>query len=181
MNTSRGEVVDNIALLRALEFKRIQGAVLDVWEGEPSLNWELVHRVNIATPHIAGYSFDGKINGTKMIYQALCQFLGKDPTWKVRTEKDDALSHAISLNAQVKDFQALVFQLASTLYDLKGDHARMRALINLRDSERPTGFDLLRKNYPIRREFFASPISLQNADPIWISRLTDIGFSVLSD
>lgn len=73
INTSRGEVVDNKALLSALQQQQVSDAVLDVWEDEPNLNLELLRRVFIGTPHIAGYSADGKVNADNMVIDALCR------------------------------------------------------------------------------------------------------------
>jgi len=178
INTSRGAVVDNHALLRALQNTKIQGAILDVWEGEPSIDWTLVDRVTIATPHIAGYSLDGKINGTKMIYEKACQFFGKPPTWPVPSEFDHSAPLSITVDSSNTNFQTLVTRLAPHFYDLEGDDARMRALLTLPVSERPSGFDRLRKHYPTRREFLASPITIKNPDPHLISSLIDLGFSI---
>ena len=73
INTSRGAVVDNTALLAALKDGTVTDAVLDVWEGEPDINLELLHRVYIGTPHIAGYSADGKVNADNMVIEGLCK------------------------------------------------------------------------------------------------------------
>ena len=178
INTSRGEVVDNFALLHAIENKHLQGAVLDVWEGEPSINWELANRVTIATPHIAGYSFDGKVNGTIMIYQAACRYFGVAPIWQAPVDYSQPSDSVNSIDAHDQELQALVFQLATRFYDLQGDDARMRSLFTLPSSERPAGFDQLRKEYPTRREFFTSPVGLQQASPTLVSGLADLGFSI---
>lgn len=77
INASRGPVVDNQALREVLLEREDLQAVLDVWEGEPSVDIALAELCVIATPHIAGYSLDGKQRGTAQIYQALCQFLGQ--------------------------------------------------------------------------------------------------------
>ena len=74
INTSRGEVIDTGAILHALDSKQIAGAVLDVWEHEPNINLELLDKVFIGTPHIAGYSADGKANATRMVLEAFCRF-----------------------------------------------------------------------------------------------------------
>ena len=81
LNSSRGAVADNGALLEALRAGRPGAAVLDVWEGEPRIRPALLAKAALATPHVAGYSFDGKVNGTEMIYRAACAFLGRKPDW----------------------------------------------------------------------------------------------------
>ncbi len=181
LNTSRGEVVDSLALLNAIELNRLRGVVLDVWEGEPSINWDLVNRATIATPHIAGYSFDGKVMGTAMIYQAACDYFGVTPVWQVPamySQPLDCSDREKAIDAHDQDLQVLVHQLSTMRYDLHGDDSRMRAVLPLSSSERPSAFDRLRKMYPTRREFFASPVNLIHASPDLISRLTDLGFSI---
>lgn len=79
INTSRGAVVDNVALLRALDDGRVRQAVVDTWEHEPEINRDLLERVYIGTPHIAGYSADGKANADNMVMEALCRFFGVTP------------------------------------------------------------------------------------------------------
>lgn len=74
INTSRGEVIETNALLNALEDGLISDAIIDVWENEPDINLTLLNRVFLGTPHIAGYSADGKANATRMSLDALCRF-----------------------------------------------------------------------------------------------------------
>ncbi len=81
LNTARGEVVDNLALKKILRSGLLSGAILDVWEHEPHLDPELAELAALATPHVAGYSFDGKLRGTLLIYEALCCFLQIVPSW----------------------------------------------------------------------------------------------------
>ena len=81
INTSRGAVADGEAIKRALDDGHLRACVLDVWEGEPRVDVDLLERAAIGTPHISGYSFDGKVNGTRQIYEAACRFLGIAPTW----------------------------------------------------------------------------------------------------
>jgi len=178
INTSRGEVVDNLALLNGLKNRQLQSAVMDVWEGEPSINWELANRVSIATPHIAGYSFDGKIKGTTMIYQAACQYFGVAPSWEFTEDDFQYQDPEETIDAGGHNLEQLLFKLAPQFYDLHGDDARLRSLFTLPRSQRSAGFDQLRKNYPKRREFIASPISLQGTNPTIISALTNLGFSI---
>lgn len=93
MNTSRGEVVDNTALLKAIREGRVRDAVIDVWEGEPLLNEDLLQHVFIGTPHIAGYSADGKANADNMVIDALCRHFGLPLPDRVRPPKLPAGFH----------------------------------------------------------------------------------------
>ena len=130
INTSRGGVVDNAALLQALEEGRVRDAILDVWEGEPNLNLDLLNRVFIGTPHIAGYSADGKVNADNMVIDALCQHFGLSHPGHILPP---------SLPADFK-YTGSALDLYNPLIDsekLKND---------------PSKFELLRNNYPLRRE-----------------------------
>ena len=179
INTARGEVVDNAALLEALTGGTIEGAVMDVWEREPSINWDLLNHVTLGTPHVAGYSSDAKINGTVMLYHACCRFWGMKPAWTPPPDlpaplAPGTLSH-IAFDATGKDFQTLAHEMVTTLYDLPGDHARMRDLLAIPEPLRPRAFDQLRKDYPHRREFAVSPISIKSGDRNLFARLQALG------
>ena len=179
INTARGEVVDNDALLEALTGGTIEGAVMDVWEREPSINWDLLNHVTLGTPHVAGYSSDAKINGTVMLYHACCRFWGMKPAWTPPPDLPTTLAPAtvphIEFDAAGKDFQTLAHEMVTTLYDLPGDHARMRDLLAIPEPLRPAAFDQLRKDYPHRREFAFSPISVKGGDRNLFARLQALG------
>ena len=179
INTARGEVVDNAALLEALTGGTIEGAVMDVWEREPSINWDLLNHVTLGTPHVAGYSSDAKINGTVMLYHACCRFWGMKPAWTPPPDLPTTLAPAtvphIEFDAAGKDFQTLAHEMVTTLYDLPGDHARMRDLLAIPEPLRPAAFDQLRKDYPHRREFAFSPISVKGGDRNLFARLQALG------
>jgi len=122
INASRGGVVDNEALLRALHDGRVASAVIDTWEGEPDINLELLQQVAIGTPHIAGYSADGKANATRMSLEAVAQFAGVDFVPQI------TLPDAPKLSVET----------------LKDDSERLK--------RHPELFEQLRGDYPIRRE-----------------------------
>ena len=130
INTSRGEVVDNIALLSALQEGRVKDAVIDVWENEPKLNETLLQRVFIGTPHIAGYSADGKVNADNMVIDALCRHFRLPHPGKI-----------------VPPELPIDFQDTGSPLDYYNPMEDSRQLKN--DASK---FESLRNNYPLRRE-----------------------------
>lgn len=136
INSSRGEVVDNEALVRALDAGIVSNAVIDTWEGEPELNKKLLRRAVIATPHIAGYSADGKANATRMSLRAVCDFFGIPFTLEVCPPELPEDMRPTSDNPFERDLQ---------LYNPIEDTKRLKLS--------PEKFEWLRGNYPLRREF----------------------------
>lgn len=135
INSSRGEVVDAIALLEALETGKVKDAVIDTWENEPDISLVLLRKVFVGTPHIAGYSADGKANATRMSLEALCRFFGKTAEFSI---VPPALSERIySENPEEAYLE---------VYNPEEDSARLK--------ENPEKFEWLRGNYPLRRELF---------------------------
>jgi erythronate-4-phosphate dehydrogenase len=149
INSSRGAVINNLDLLTSIERKNLI-VVLDVWENEPDIYVELVKNVLIATPHVAGYSYEGKVNGTKIIYESLCEYLGEDKTFKF--DLPIPQEPTLFFNNPNK-FESGLNDLISSVYSIKDDDNRMREIITMDKDERIRYFDLLRKNYPRRREF----------------------------
>ena len=141
MNSSRGAVADTAALVEARRSGRLAALVRDVWENEPAISRELLGLTDIATPHIAGYSFDGKVAGTRMIYEAACRFLGEAPAWP------DDLPPRADLVARLE--RPSVLDAVRASYDVEADDARMREEV----AADPAGFDRLRRTYAVRREF----------------------------
>ncbi|MDQ0666602.1 4-phosphoerythronate dehydrogenase PdxB [Pseudomonas sp. W2I6] len=151
INASRGPVVDNAALKEVLLAREDLQAVLDVWEGEPQVDVDLADLCVLATPHIAGYSLDGKQRGTAQIYQAFCRHLGQDPTIQLSDLLPEPWLAEVSLNANTDPAWALA-TLCRSVYDPRRDDADFRrSLVGTVDEQRKA-FDLLRKHYPERRE-----------------------------
>ena len=157
INTSRGEVVDNKSLKIALQNKKIKAASLDVWENEPDIDTELMELLFTATPHIAGYSLDGKANGTWMSVQAIGKKFNlpcKD--WKVTEipHPTQPVEFCIDLNG--KNIDQVLDEAILYTYDIFTDDTRFR--------ENPLEFEQQRADYPIRREFPAFTITFRNID-----------------
>ncbi|PTT47083.1 4-phosphoerythronate dehydrogenase [Aeromonas sp. HMWF014] len=170
INASRGEVWDNQALLARQQGPQPLRLVMDVWEGEPEPLRALVPHTEIATPHIAGYSLEGKARGTWMLYQALCQQLGRTPRQDLQSLLPVPEVRALT-PGQPAD-QALIKQLVHLIYDVRRDDARFRNRIEV-----PGSFDEQRKHYPERRELS----SLQVCGPFAGDTLARLGFGIQAE
>lgn len=149
INSSRGAVINNYDLLNEIENKNLK-VVLDVWENEPDINEELLKKVLIATPHIAGYSYEGKVNGTKIIYKSLCSYLQKEPVFNFNLNKPD--NFRLNLTNEDK-VERNLNNIIDQIYPIRRDDIKMKKSVMMTQLERIKFFDLQRKNYPVRREF----------------------------
>lgn len=153
VNASRGPVCDNRALRRALDSGGFD-AVLDVWEGEPVPDAELIRRVFLGTPHVAGYSFDGKLAGTLMVRDALLRHFGLDPAGAPCPCLEAPVTR-LEVPAGGGRLEEVVDGVLRQVYDPRRDDERLRVLADLPGPERGREFDRLRKEYPVRRELAA--------------------------
>ncbi|MHC8321369.1 4-phosphoerythronate dehydrogenase PdxB [Pseudomonas sp. GB2N2] len=151
INASRGPVVDNAALCEVLLQREDLQAVLDVWEGEPEVDVALADLCVLATPHIAGYSLDGKQRGTAQIYQAYCDFLGQPAQVSLNDLLPAPWLSQVTLHADSDPAWALAM-LCRGVYDPRRDDADFRRSLVGSVNEQRAAFDLLRKQYPARRE-----------------------------
>jgi len=176
INTSRGQVVDEQALLKTLQSGRM-AAVLDVWQNEPSIDCRILERVELATPHIAGYSYDGKVRGTEMIYETACKFFGVTPTWRLTDHLPATPIRQRKFLDSVNDEEVIRASIFGS-YDIRQDDAHLRQILNMPEAERGAYFDRLRKTYPIRREFPSHEIVISKPRRELAEKLRGIGFSV---
>jgi erythronate-4-phosphate dehydrogenase len=144
LNAGRGGVIDNVALLALLESGSSLRVALDVWEGEPGISLALMNKLLLATPHIAGYSVEGKARGTEMLAEA----------FKGLTDADeDTLADKAKTRRKLSTVAAeTLSELILTSYDVAQDDQRMRAEL-ASSSDIGLTFDQLRKQYPQRHEF----------------------------
>jgi len=147
LNAGRGAVVDNTALLAHLNTHPAFRAVLDVWENEPTISKKLLEKIAIATPHIAGYSVEGKQRGSEMIYQQFCKHFSIETSVVVEKEAPIILDS--------KCFNT-ISGLVQACYDPLKDSEELK--------HTPTAFDQLRKLYIYRREFSQFRIRNTNAN-----------------
>lgn len=180
LNTSRGSVHETNALKKALTQKKLAGAVLDVWENEPNVDPELLRIVDISTPHIAGYSFDGKVAGLMMIYQAACAFFKKTPQYTIHDFLPPPTIPEITLSEEwlQQDVQDTVHHIVQLIYPIGRDDFNMREILMIPPEQRGTFFDKLRKEYPTRREFQNTTVLLPACSTHLAAILRGIGFQV---
>jgi len=161
INSSRGEVVETQSLIEAIVSKKIAATALDVWENEPNISQELLKLVNLATPHIAGYSVEGKVNGTRMVVDALSKFfnLGIHPWTPALNplEKKEIFEKPISL----------IDTVAKT-YDIVADDKHFRSS--------PADFERYRNSYALRREF--SGFRIVGVETKLAKTFQELGFEV---
>ncbi|MBI2969916.1 MAG: 4-phosphoerythronate dehydrogenase [Gammaproteobacteria bacterium] len=177
INTARGDVVDEPALVRFLDEKQQAAAILDVWSNEPVINPDLLARAFIATPHIAGYSLDARLRATRTVYRQLVEFLGRGKADPPAPELPPAQSPEIHLGVESDPLESVGLAVLAS-YDVRSDSAPLQAAGRLPARERGELFSGLRNNYPGRREFSAHTLRLGNADASLSGILRNLGFNM---
>jgi erythronate-4-phosphate dehydrogenase len=175
-NTSRGEVVDSEALKGAIKGGRLGSVVLDVWEDEPNIDVELLEMVDIGTPHISGYSLDGKVTGMVMIYKAACEYFGIDVQYGIEDFLPEAAVPKLEVDSRSVDIEDVLRHTVKRIYDIKKDDSDLRWILEQPISKRGKYFSGLRKNYPVRREFGNTKVVTDNK--IIAEKLNGIGFKL---
>ena len=169
-NSSRGEVVDNKALSDSIRSSLTGGAVIDVWENEPEIDPILLSVVHIATPHIAGYSTDGKANGTAMVVNLLSDFFDLPHRNWFPENVPEPVYPEIKIDGMGKTEEDVIRQTFLHTYSIMEDDRKLRAS--------PSGFEKQRGDYPLRREFPSYSVMLTNAPESVKSVLEMMGFRI---
>jgi erythronate-4-phosphate dehydrogenase len=171
INSSRGEVTESIVLKKALSSARLGGIILDVWQNEPDIDYELLDKAFLATPHIAGYSTDGKANGTAMIINALSDIYNMPlRNWYPEVIPQPHIPE-ISINAKNRDTEDIISDAVFHTYSIIEDDIKLRFS--------PSDFEKLRGDYPVRREFPSYRINLDGGTKKVRKMLEDFGFVIL--
>lgn len=168
INTSRGEIFDTSATISAIQNRLVSGVVIDCWENEPDPNPELLQLVDIATPHIAGYSKDGKANATQLCVQAVSRYFGLGiDNWQPEA-LTPPLNPVIEFSGSCISEEDFVAHAVLATYDIDSDDKTFR--------ENPSRFENLRNNYPVRREFTAYKINPEQVTEKTAGILLALGF-----
>ena len=172
INSCRGEVVETEAVKRAMDEGRIGGFIADCWENEPDIDLKLLDSAMIGTPHIAGYSKDGKANGTMMSVQAISRFfhLGLDAWKPEHVELPESVR--IEIDGAGRSEEEILIEAVRATYTIEQDDLALRSA--------PQDFENLRGNYPVRREFGTYTVYAVNVTEETMSRLRMLGFEMES-
>jgi erythronate-4-phosphate dehydrogenase len=168
LNSSRGEVTDTCSLKKALNSGMLSGAVIDVWENEPDIDSELLQQAFIATPHIAGYSTDGKANGTSMVVNSLTKYFNLPSENWYPSNVPPPASPYISIDCNNKTDEEIIREAVIHTYNIDKDNSMLRISIQ--------NFEKLRGDYPVRREFTSYTINLKGGTEKVRQTMKSIGF-----
>jgi erythronate-4-phosphate dehydrogenase len=171
INSCRGEVFDSVEIIKSIESNTLSGFIADCWENEPGINLELLRLADIGTPHIAGYSRDGKANGTMMSVQAVSRFfhLGIDNWQPVGVECPG--NQLIEMDGTRRDEESVIAEAILGTYDIEADDQALR--------NSPAFFEKLRGDYPVRREFDSYTVKTHNVPDRTTEKLSHIGFTLV--
>ncbi|MGE4490332.1 MAG: 4-phosphoerythronate dehydrogenase [Kiritimatiellales bacterium] len=167
INASRGKVLDSDALLHAKANGMISHAVLDVWDPEPKIRADVLAAATIGTPHIAGHSLEGKLNGTVQVYRQLCSFFEIRPSWNPEPLLPALEMPQLTIDPRGKGDLEVLAEAVRPLYNIADDQ------LSKADIDR---FDRLRAGYRIRREFKNTSVVLTEDSPNLSHRLQQAGF-----
>jgi len=183
INASRGGVIDNTALHAHLNTGADLKVALDVWEGEPNINLALLRQAKIATPHIAGYSHEGRLRGTQMVRDALCRFLGLAFDSALNDLEIDQPAEGgehVAGSLMIGEGQGLDQAILGTYQVAQDDKQMRRALADepaKSEAEKGRVFDSLRKHYAQRREF-SHYTAIGPGEPACHGALKLLGFNI---
>ena len=170
LNTSRGEIAKTSALKSAIGSGRLAGIILDVWENEPDIDLELMGKAFLATSHIAGYSSDGKANGTAMVVDSLCKHFNLHLKSWYPSNVPPPHYPEIFIDGKDKSDEAIIREAVFHSYNISDDDTRLRFA--------PADFEKHRGDYPLRREFPSYTINLKEGSENVRSILKSLGFRI---
>lgn len=168
INAARGQVLDSDALLHAKANGIVSHAVLDVWDPEPQLRADVLAAADLGTPHIAGHSLEGKLNGTIQVYREACHFFDVEPTWDPAPLLPTVEVPELQIDPRGKSDNEVLAEAVAAVYDIDADQ--------LSEEDIPR-FDSLRANYRVRREFKNTRIILAEERTGLTEKITAAGFS----
>ena len=175
INTARGGAVNERDLIDFAGQNRECRLVLDVWDNEPLINDELFALASLATPHIAGYSAQAKLNATRLVYEQVCRWFDVSATADAVILADE--NAELNLSGFDEALDAVRTAVLAS-YDVRSDCAALQGLAEIEPHERGVFFDSVRTDYPSRREFPALTVALSENQGLIGEKLSALGFSI---
>ena len=176
INAARGSVCDYDALLDAKQGGAVSRMVIDVWAPEPAFRTDVLEAADLASPHIAGHSYEGKLNGTIACYNELCNFFEIPKTWDMASSLPQPEVPALAIDCAERDDEEVLHEIVRQVYDITTDDTLIRKAAVSDEIDRARNFDTLRKNYRTRREFKNTELQLQNAGDALRRKARAMGF-----
>lgn len=178
VNAARGSVCDYDALLAAKAGGAVSRMVLDVWSPEPAFRADVLKMADIASPHIAGHSYEGKLNGTIACYNELCNFFEIERTWDVAASLPPAEVPHVSIDCTGRNDEEVLLDIVRQVYSIETDDRLIREAGDAHcEIDRARHFDTLRKSYRTRREFHHTTVQAENASETLVRKIRALGFS----
>jgi erythronate-4-phosphate dehydrogenase len=178
LNASRGSVCDYDALLDARQGGAVSHMVIDVWNPEPAFRPDVLAASDLASAHIAGHSFEGKLNGTVACYNEFCNFFEIQKKWDVSACLPDPNVPSLEIDCTGRDDEEVLREITRSIYDIETDDALLREADDDDEINRARNFDHLRKHYRERREFFNTQIHATNATDEQVRKIKSLGFPI---
>lgn len=176
INMARGAVCDTPAVIAALREGALKDAIVDVWEGEPDFSPVLADLAFLATPHLAGHSYEGKVNGTIAVYHAACDYLGRQPS--ISPILPPPVIPRLEVDAHGKSDEEVLWFLTQRLSMIVADHLNFQDLIHLDPATRKRRFAVQRRTYPYRRQFCATTVVVRHGNPVLEAKIQALGFQL---
>lgn len=176
INSARGSVCDYDALLGAKQGGAVSRMVIDVWNPEPAFRTDVLKMADLASPHIAGHSYEGKLNGTVACYNELCNFFEIPKQWDIATSLPEPEVPSIEIDCTGHDDEKVLHEIVRQAYDIETDDLLIREAAAPNEIDRARNFDALRRNYRTRREFMNTTVKASNASEELKRKIRALGF-----
>lgn len=178
INAARGGATDYDALLAAKEGGAVSRMVIDVWSPEPAFHTDVLKRADLASPHIAGHSYEGKLNGTIACYNELCNFFEIRKTWDIEASLPEPGIPSIEVDCTEREDDDVLHEIVRQVYDIETDDQLLRDAAVHNEIKRARNFDALRATYRIRREFMNTQVVARNASESLRRKIKNLGFQL---
>ncbi|VGO21104.1 4-phosphoerythronate dehydrogenase [Pontiella sulfatireligans] len=178
INAARGSVCDYDALLAAKAGGAVAQTVIDVWNPEPAFRPDVLKLADLASPHIAGHSYEGKLNGTIACYNELCNFFELRKSWDIAASLPQPDVPHIEIDCNGRSDEEVLYEIIGQIYDIETDDRLIRDASVQNEVDRARNFDALRKSYRTRREFKNTELTLNNAATALRHKAKALGFIV---